>query len=139
MSTSLAPYLNFRGNAREAMEFYQQVLGGELTATSFADFDMPVGPGEGALIMHSQLITSAGFTLMGSDAPSHMEFTAGTNNFSVSLSGDDDEQLTGYWVKLSDGAAITTPLDKAPWGDSFGMLKDRFGVAWIVNISKPTP
>jgi PhnB protein len=138
MSMSLAPYLNFRGNAREAMEFYQQVLGGELTASSFADFGMPVGPGEDALIMHSQLITSAGFTLMGSDVPSHMEFETGTNNFSVSLSGDDDEQLTGYWEKLSHGATIMTPLDTAPWGDSFGMLTDKFGVAWIVNISMPT-
>jgi PhnB protein len=112
MSTGIAPYLNFRGNAREAMEFYQQMLGGELTASSFADFDMPVGPGEDVLIMHSQLITSAGFTLMGSDVPSRMEFATGTNNFSVALSGDDDEQLTGYWVKLSDGGTITTPLDK---------------------------
>ena len=138
MSMSLAPYLNFRGNAREAMEFYQQVLGGELTTSSFADLGMPVGPGEDALIMHSQLITSAEFALMGSDVPSHMEFATGTNNFSVSLSGHDEEQLTGYWVKLSHGADITIPLGTAPWGDSFGMLKDKFGVAWIVNISKPT-
>jgi PhnB protein len=134
MSTVLNPYLNFRGNARQAMEFYQQVLGGELTLNTYADLMGDTGD-EKDQIMHSQLVTSAGFTLMGSDVPSHMSYAVGDNAFSVSLSGDDEAELTGYWQKLSDGADVGQPLEKAPWGDSFGMLHDRFGVSWLVNIS----
>jgi PhnB protein len=134
MATLLNPYLNFRGNAREAIDFYQSVFGGELTTSTFAEFGMPVEPGEGDQIMHSQLTTSSGFTLMAADTPSHMDFTVGTN-VSVSLSGEDEAELRGYWDKLSDGATIAQPLEAAPWGDSFGMLIDRFGIGWLVNIS----
>ena len=135
MTTTLNPYLNFRGTARDAMTFYQTVLGGELTVSSFDDFGMPVGEGEGTLVMHSQLSTPAGFLLMGADVPSHMDYTHGVNDGSVSLSGDDEAELTGYWQKLTDGATVSQPLEKAPWGDSFGMLSDKFGITWLVNIS----
>jgi len=135
MTTTLNPYLNFRGTARDAMTFYQTVLGGELTVSSFDDFSAPVGEGEGGLVMHSQLSTPSGFLLMASDVPSHMDYTRGVNDYSVSLSGDDDAELTGYWQKLSEGATISQPLEKAPWGDSFGMLIDKFGIVWLVNIS----
>ena len=135
MTTNLNPYLNFRGTARDAMTFYQSVLGGELTVSSFDDFGAPVGEGEGGQVMHSQLATPAGFLLMGSDVPSHMEYSRGVNDGSVSLSGDDEAELTGYWQKLSEGATISQPLEKAPWGDSFGMLTDKFGITWLVNIS----
>lgn len=135
MTTTLNPYLNFRGTARDAMTFYQTVLGGELTVSSFDDFGMPVGEGEGTLVMHSQLSTPAGFLLMGADVPSHMDYTRGVNDGSVSLSGDDEAELTGYWQKLTDGATVSQPLEKAPWGDSFGMLSDKFGITWLVNIS----
>jgi PhnB protein len=137
MATTLNPYLNFRGNAREAIEFYQSVLGGELTVSSFADFQMEVPDDQKDLVMHSQL-TGGGLTLMASDVPSHMDYVVGTNDFSVSLSGDDEAALTGYWQKLSEGAEIGQPLEKAPWGDSFGMLHDKFGVSWLVNISGAT-
>ena len=135
MTTNLNPYLNFRGNAREAMAFYQSALGGELTVSSFNDFGMPVGEGEGDLVMHSQLSTPAGFLLMGADVPSHMDFTRGVNDGSVSLSGDDEAELTGYWSKLTEGANVMQPLEKAPWGDSFGMMTDKFGITWLINIS----
>ena len=138
MTTTLNPYLNFRGTARDAMTFYQSVLGGELTVSSFDDFGAPVGEGEGGLVMHSQLSTPAGFLLMGSDVPSLMDFSRGVNGSSVSLSGDDEAELTGYWQKLTDGATISQPLEKAPWGDSFGMLTDKFGITWLINISAPT-
>lgn len=135
MSATLNPYLNFRGNAREALDFYRSVFGGELQARSFADFGMPVDPAEADQVMHGQLMTTSGFTLMASDVPSHMAWTPGENTFSVSLSGDAEDELTGYWNRLSDGADVQEPLTKAPWGDTFGMLKDRFGVAWLVNIA----
>src|SRR5215207_10857495 len=134
----LNPYLNFRGEAREALEFYHSVFGGELTVSSFAELGMEGVPeAERDQIMHGQLETTAGFTLMAADAPSHMEFARGTNQFSISLSGgsDDDGQLRDYWQKLSEGGTITEPLATAPWGDSFGMLTDRFGVSWLVNIA----
>jgi PhnB protein len=135
VTATLSPYLNFRGTAREAMTFYRSVFGGELAISSFTDFGMPVGEGEGDLVMHSQLEVADGLLLMGSDVPSHMPYTPGENTFSVSLSGDDEAKLTGWFTGLSEGATIAEPLQKAPWGDSFGMLTDRFGVSWLVNIS----
>lgn len=134
----LNPYLNFRGQAKEALEFYHAVFGGELTVSSFAELGMDDVPeAERGLVMHGQLETPAGFTLMASDVPSHMEFSAGNNQFSISLSGasDDDTELRDYWQKLGEGATIVEPLATAPWGASFGMLTDRFGVNWMVNIS----
>jgi PhnB protein len=134
----LNPYLNFRGTAKEALEFYQSVFGGELTVSSFAELGMnDVPEAERGLVMHGQLETPAGFTLMASDVPSHMDYTVGANQFSISLSGPsgDDAELRGYWTKLGEGATIGEPLATAPWGASFGMLTDRFGVNWMVNIS----
>jgi PhnB protein len=135
MPTRLNPYLNFRDSAREAMNFYQSVFGGELTVSTFAE--MPgdqQDPGEQDKVMHSMLITDAGLTLMGADTPNRMEITAGSN-YSVSLSGEDDAELRGYWEKLSEGATVMMALNQAPWGDAFGMLVDKFGVSWLLNIS----
>ncbi len=134
MSVVLNPYLSFRTNAREAMEFYRAVLGGELTISTFADLHASEDPAEQNLVMHSVLTTPNGLTLMGADTPSTMEFRVGTN-YSVSLSGDDEPTLRGYFDGLSDGGTPGVPLEKAPWGDSFGMFTDRFGVSWLINIS----
>lgn len=138
MASILNPYVNFRGQAREALEFYQAALGGDLAVSSFADLGMTDVPeAERDLVMHGQLDSAAGFTLMASDVPSHMEYEPGLNAFSISLSGgpDDDAQLRSYWQKLSEGATIQEELATAPWGATFGMLRDRFGVNWLVNIS----
>ncbi|MCW2525874.1 MAG: 3-demethylubiquinone-9 3-methyltransferase [Pseudonocardiales bacterium] len=135
MPTRLNPYLNFRDSARQAIEFYQSVFGGELTISTFAE--MPGDqqePGEQDKVMHSMLTTDAGLTLMAADTPNRMEITAGSN-FSVSLSGEDEGELRGYWEKLSEGATVVMPLTQAPWGDTFGMLADKFGVSWLVNVS----
>jgi PhnB protein len=136
MATTLNPYLGFKDNAREAMDFYQSVFGGELTRSTFGEFHASEDPAEQDKIMHSQLETPSGFTLMGSDTPNHMSYTPG-DNYSVSLSGpaSDADELRAYWDKLSDGGTVVMPLTPAPWGDSFGMLKDKFGVSWLVNIS----
>jgi len=134
MAVSLNPYLNFRGQARAAMEFYQSVLGGELTVTTFAEFGISDDPAEKDNLMHAQLRTPLGMTLMGADVPAQMDFAPG-NTFYVSLSGDDATELTRYWEGLSESAKIDEPLTAAPWGDSFGMLTDRFGVQWMVNIA----
>jgi PhnB protein len=134
VSTRLNPYLNFRNNAREAMNFYQSVFGGKLDVSTFADFQSAEDPSENDLVMHSVLETPGGLTLMGADTPARMEFVIGTNS-SVSLSGEDEAELKGYWDKLSEGANVAMPLSAAPWGDQFGMCTDRYGVSWLVNIT----
>lgn len=134
MATRLNPYLNFKDNARQAMEFYKSALGGELTVSTFGEAQMASNEAEKNMVMHSQLETPAGFTLMASDTPAHMDVEK-HGGFSVSLSGDNDSELRGYWDKLSAGSTITQPLEKAPWGDSFGMLVDKFGITWLVNIA----
>lgn len=132
----LNPYIHFAGNAREAMEFYRSVFGGELTMSSFADFEMPgVGPDEADKIMHGQLTTSAGLTLMGADTPSMMGAVAPGGQITISLSGSESDGLRAYWDGLADGGTITMPLNAAPWGDSYGQLTDRYGVEWMVNIA----
>jgi PhnB protein len=136
VASTLNPYLNFRGTAREAMERYRDVFGGELILSTFAEMGGAPEGGDPDGIMHGQLTTPSGFTLMGADVPAPMPFEQG-NGISVSLSGDDESELRGYWDKLAEGASITEPLAQAPWGDHFGMLTDRFGISWLVNISAP--
>jgi PhnB protein len=134
MQTTLNPYINFKNNTREAMEFYHTVFGGKLNMSTFKDFHASQDPSEDNLIMHAQLETDNGITLMASDTPNRMEYRPGTN-ISISLSGDNEAELKGYFEKLSAGGTITMPLEKAMWGDSFGMFTDKFGVQWLVNIS----
>lgn len=134
MPTRLNPYIGFRDNATEAMEFYQSVFGGELTRSTFAEYQASDDPAEQDKTMHSQLETPGGMVLMAADTPNSMEYRAG-GSISVSLSGDNEEELRGYWNKLIDGGTAAIPLEKAPWGDTFGMCIDRFGVTWMVNIA----
>jgi PhnB protein len=138
MTARLNPYLGFRDTAKEAMAFYHSVFGGELTSNTFAELQASEDPAEQDKIMHSMLTTDSGFVLMAADTPNSMEYTPGTNH-SISLSGDaaDEAELRGYWDKLSEGATVTAPLEKAPWGDTFGMCTDRFGISWLVNIAGP--
>ena len=135
MASRLNPYLNFNGNARQALEFYAGIFGGDLNLNTFAEFgynDPPVAD----KIMHGQLETNAGYTLMAADTPPEMEFN-GMHGFGVSLSGDDPGVLRRYWDGLSDGGTVTMPMQKQAWGDEFGMCTDKFGVPWLVNISEP--
>jgi PhnB protein len=132
MSNRLNPYVSFAGNAREALEFYGQVLGGTPTFNTFGESGMADSLAADQ-IMHGMLETPSGFTLMVSDTPPGMEHNPGSN-ISISLSGPDGEELRGYWEKLNDGATVTVPLEKQMWGDEFGMLVDRFGIGWMVNI-----
>jgi PhnB protein len=134
MTTRLNPYISFRDQAREAMDFYQSVFGGELTRSTFAEFQASEDPAEGEKIMHSMLEAPNGLTLMAADTPNGMEHSSGTS-MSISLSGEDEDELRGYWDKLSESGTVTVPLEKAPWGDSFGMCTDRYGVTWLVNIA----
>jgi PhnB protein len=136
MQSQLNPYLSFKDNAREAMEFYRTVFGGKLDVSTFKDYHASQDASEDNLIMHSQLEADNGITFMASDTPSRMEYRAGTN-MSMSLSGDNESELKGYFEKLAAGGTVTMPLEKAIWGDSFGMCTDKFGVQWLVNITAP--
>jgi len=134
MQTQLNPYINFKDSTQQAMEFYQSVFGGKLTMSTFKDYQASQNPAEDDLIMHAQLVAGNGMILMAADTPGYMEYRPGTN-FSISLSGDNEAELTAFFAKLSSGGTVTVPLEKAPWGDTFGMCVDPFGVNWMVNIS----
>ena len=130
MASRLNPYLSFQTDAREAMEFYHDVFGGELAMNTFGEYGGE--PAEG--IMHALLETPGGFTLMASDAPPGSSVPAGSS-IQIILSGDDTDELAGWWEKLSDDGTVVMPLEKQMWGDRFGMCVDRFGVGWMVNIA----
>ena len=132
--TKLNPYISFKDNAREAMEFYKTVFGGKLTVNTFKEFHASQDASEDDKVMHSVLEADNGITFMASDTPNRMEYQPG-KNISISLSGENEEELRGYWDKLSEGGTRMMPLEKAAWGDTFGMLTDKFGIAWLVNIT----
>lgn len=133
MATKLNPYILFKGNAREAMEFYKSVFGGTLTMNTYQEGMASQDPSQGNLIMHAQLETENGLTLMGSDGPGD-DYRPGTN-ISISLSGDNEAELSSYYQKLAAGGTVLEPLVKAPWGDTFGMVTDQYGLTWMVNIA----
>ena len=136
MPTLMNPYLEFPGNARQAMEFYKSVFGGKLNMQTFKEFHASQGPWQDDNIMHAELNADNGITLMGADMvdPSASKQES---NISVSLSGEDHAELKGYYEKLSAGGTITMPLEQAPWGDTFGLCTDQYGVKWMVNIAAP--
>jgi PhnB protein len=131
MGSMLNPYVSFDGKAREAMEFYQSVLGGDLKVMTFGESGMP-GPGADK-VMHAQLTSEAGYTIMASDTPPGTEQKPG-QNVSISISGDEPDRLRRYWEALGAGATVTVPLEKQMWGDEFGALVDQFGINWMVDI-----
>jgi PhnB protein len=133
MNVTLSPYLNFAGTAREAMEFYKSVLGGELSLQTYGESGQTKEESEKDLVMHA-VLKSDDLSFMASDGnkehPVHMG-----DNISMSLSGTDEEKLTSYFNDLAEGGKIDFPLEKQFWGDTFGMLTDKFGIHWMVNIS----
>ncbi len=135
MASRLNPYIGFKDNARQAMEFYKEVFGGELRLNTFGEFGAQDSP-EANKIMHAQLKADNGITFMAADTPSGMDVVAGSQ-ITMALMGDDDAELSDYFQQLADGGTVTAPLEPAPWGDKFGMLTDRFGISWMVNISGP--
>jgi len=134
MQSRLNPYISFKDTARQAMEFYQAVFGGKLDLNTFKASHVSDDPSEDEKIMHAMLTAENGIVLMAADTPNKMEYHTGSS-ISISLSGDNDAELSGYFQKLSDGGTVIQPLEKAPWGDKFGMCTDKFGITWLVNIS----
>jgi PhnB protein len=133
---SLNPYLSFKNEAREAMEFYRSVFGGELTVRTFSEYPGMVEDAEKDLVMHAQLETPDGFVLMGADTPSHMQYEKPAG-MSVSVSGDDEASLQRYWDRLAADSTVVMPFDTPPWGGRFGMITDRFGIDWMLALNAP--
>lgn len=135
---TLNPYISFDGKAREALEFYHSVLGGEISMDTFAGAGfMPVEPGQEELIMHGQVTTDDGLVLMASDTPAGMTYTAPSAGVTIAHTGAAAEKdvLTDRFARLSEGGTVQMPLEKAPWGAYFGSFTDRFGVSWMFNIN----
>ena len=136
MPARLNPYLSFQGNAREAMEYYRGVLGGTLTILTYAEGGMGENPADADKVMHGQLDTDSGFTLMGADSPSAIPAQP-MSGVQISLSGgtETDAELSSYYERLAENGTVVEPLVTAPWGDKFGMVTDPYGVLWMVNIA----
>ena len=135
MTVKLNSYISFDGNAKEAIEFYKSVFGGEVfmdTFDSYAD-KMPMNDADNGKIMHAFLKGDNGIELMAADTPTGMQHQSGAQ-ISLTLNGDDEAKLREYWDKLVEGGQVSMPLDKAPWGDTFGMLVDKFGINWMIDI-----
>ena len=135
MSISLAPYLNFaQGQTREAMTFYQSVFGGKLDISTFGDFHMEGMPADG--VMHAMLSCDS-FTFMASDAMPGSENQWGGTRVYLTFFGDDLATLTGWFDKLAEGGSVGSALEPMPWGDTYGVLMDKYGLEWMFNISSP--
>ncbi|MZF54240.1 VOC family protein [Streptomyces sp. SID5594] len=141
MGSRLNPYITFDGNARQAMEFYREVFGGELELATAADFGSansgsadsgPADSSDADKVLHARLDTPDGYTVMAWDVPEGVPYRPG-NDVAVYLGGDDNE-LRVRFERLSEGGTVTMPLEKQPWGDEAGALVDRFGITWMVNV-----
>jgi PhnB protein len=133
--TRLTPYINFPSTTTEAMNFYKEIFGGKLEIMTFGDTPMNAPEEKKNLAMHAQLDSEA-IVIMASDGMKDDDIVAG-NNVNLSLSGTNDEVLTGYFEKLSEGGSVKNNLEKQFWGDKFGTLTDKFGIHWMINITSP--
>lgn len=134
MSITTTAHLNFRGDARASLEFYQSVFGGEIAVVSYQDAHNVQDPSEADQIMWGQVQGDNGIHLMAYDVPVRMPYEQGVNSVFVSVRGKDAEEISSYWNGLSEGANIIYDLAPAGWSPLYGMLKDRFGVVWVLDV-----
>jgi PhnB protein len=131
-------YLTFNGNCEEAMNFYKDVLGGEIVMISkFGDAPMPVEESQKGKVLHG-ILHAAGTKFMFSDTDGNHKVTFG-DNFSASLNFHSDEEITKVFNTMSAGGKVTMDLQDTFWGARFGMCEDKFGVNWMFNYDKPKP
>ncbi len=135
MSVLTTPHLNFRGQARDALSFYQSVFGGDLTVVTYADAHNITADDEADQVMWGQVESPEGLRVMAYDVPSHAPWEPGVIPVFVSVRGTDTAELTAYWEKLSDGANVVVPLGPARWAPLYGMLRDKFGITWVLDIA----
>jgi PhnB protein len=137
MTVKTTTHLNFRGTARAALEFYQTAFGGQLSAFTYKDVGAVQNPAEADQIMWGQVEAENGFRIMAYDVPSRLNYAPGEIPFFVSLRGTDEGELKSLWAKVAVGAMVIHPIGPAPWSPLYGMLKDKFGVTWVVDLEVP--
>jgi PhnB protein len=135
MSITTTTHLNFRGDARPALEFYRSVFGGELAVVSYRDAHSVQDPAEADQVMWGQVQGDNGIHVMAYDVPSSLPYDAGVNAVFVSVRGKDAGEISAHWKRLSEGATIVQDLGPAAWSPLYGMLKDRFGVTWVLDVT----
>ncbi|WAZ26772.1 VOC family protein [Streptomyces cinnabarinus] len=137
MSVTTTPHLNFRGSARQALDFYQSVFGGHTVAVTYKDAANVQNDSEADWVMWGQVVADNGFHVMAYDVPSAMPYEQGTNPFFVSVRGEDADEISTLWQRLVDGSNVLRPLEPAAWAPLYGMLTDRFGVTWVLDVTAP--
>ena len=138
MTINVTPHLNFRGDARQALEFYQSVFGGELTIASYADMGN-TDPATADHVTFGQVVADNGFRIMAYDVYPHLEWDQGQDPFFISVRGTGPKELQNYWDQLSDGAKIIQPIGPSQWAPLYGRLTDRFGITWVLDIAVEYP
>ncbi|NVE01786.1 VOC family protein [Massilia sp. BJB1822] len=134
MSVKSVTHINLQGNARQALEAYHSVFGGQIALVAYKDAGGHE-PAQAEQIMWGQVVSENGFHVMAHDVPDTMNWSQGENAYFVSLRGDTADEISGYWGKLSHGATIIQPLAPSSWSPLYGMLKDRFGVTWVLDVA----
>lgn len=137
MSVTTTTHLNFRGSAREALDFYRSVFGGRTTAVTYKDAGNVQDESEADWVMWGEVSADDGFHVMAYDVPSAMPYEPGANPFFVSVRGEDTDEVSALWQRLADGSTVLRPLEPAPWAPLYGMLTDRFGVTWVLDVTAP--
>lgn len=134
MTIDVTPHLNFRGTAREALEFYRSVFGGDLATVTYADLGN-ADPATADLISWGQVTSADGFRIMAYDVYPNLPLDRGQDPFFVSVRGTDADDLRRYWDGLADGATVVQSLAPAQWAPLYGQLTDRFGITWVLDIA----
>ncbi|WP_444964003.1 VOC family protein [Nocardiopsis sp. M1B1] len=137
MSVTTTTHLNLRGDARAALDFYHSVFGGDVVAVTYKDAGSVTDPDEADWVVWGQVVADNGFRVMAYDVPSAMPWDQGENAVFVSVRGDSADEITAFWEKLSVGSTIVQPLEPSQWAPLYGMLKDRFGVVWVLDVAAP--
>ncbi|MET0692830.1 MAG: VOC family protein [Propionibacteriaceae bacterium] len=135
MSITTTTHLNFRGEARAALELYRSVFGGEITALTYADAHNVQDPSEADQIMWGQVLGDNGIHVMAYDVPARMPYDQGVNSLFVAVHGTDADEIRSYWKGLTEGATVVQDLGPAGWAPLYGMVKDRFGVVWVLDVA----
>lgn len=134
MTVSTTPHVNFRGQAREALEFYRSVFDGEIAIATYADIHAVEEPAQADHVAFGRVDAPNGFSIMAYDVQPSKCYDPGENSFYITLQGTAGEEIQPLWDRLAESATtVLTPLAPAPFAPLYGMLTDRYGVTWIVG------
>ncbi|MBF6172196.1 VOC family protein [Nocardia blacklockiae] len=135
MAVDAVTHLNFRGEARAALAFYQSVLGGDTVVVTYGDAQHVPDGTDADHVMWGQVVAGNGFRVMAYDVPAGQPWSRGENSFFLSLRGDATAEISEYWAGLSAGATVRQPLAPSAWAPLYGMLTDKFGVTWVLDVA----